>query len=446
MKLLTLTFRYYAGLAGVLWLLSVPVSFWQIRRLVIQDLDEKLLTRKTEIARLLATDADNLLARYLPRTDPSVRLELVPVPAIDNQKTTEYQLIPDRLYDTTYFQRTEREWEPHRELATSLLAGNRHYRLWVRQSLVEEEDFISTITGLQTGVFLLLLLGLGLINRQLTRQLWHPFTDALHRIRRFRLETDATPEWLPTRVNEFQELQTGLTTLIRRSQQAYNSQKQFAENASHELQTPLAVIAAELEVLFQSENLPDADLAHVQRATEATARLAHINRALLLLTQIENRQFGESQPVDIGAVLNRLVTANAEFISHKQLILTYEPVADPIVPMNPYLAEVLLGNLLRNAIRHTPAGGRIRCRVMPDAVTISNTGEPLPFAPDTLFARFVKNPALPEATGLGLAIARQIADRYGLSLTYTYDAQAGEHTFRLGLTTGPERTDRWNQS
>ncbi len=440
MNLLTLTFRYYAGLAGLLWLLSVPVSFWQIRRLVIQDLDEKLLTRKADIARLLATDTDHRLAEYLPRTDPNVRLERVP----DATKSTDYQTFSDRLYDTTYFQATEREWEPHRELATRLRVNNRDYQLWVRQSLVEEEDFISTITGLQTGVFLLLLLGLGLVNRQLTRRLWRPFTDALHRIRRFRLETDSAPDWLPTRVNEFRELQTDLSTLLHRNRQAYISQKQFAENASHELQTPLAVIAAELEVLFQSEHLPDADLAHVQRATEATARLAQINRALLLLTQIENRQFGENQPVNIRVVLNRLWTGNAEFMSHKALILVRndEFAADPVVVMNPYLAEVLLGNLVRNAIRHTPARGNIRCLVTAGAVAIRNSGEPLPFAPDTLFARFVKNPALPEATGLGLAIARQIADRYGLSLTYSYDAQAGEHTFLLSLTAGAGHTDR----
>ncbi len=441
MKLLTLTFRYYAGLAGLLWLLSVPVSFWQIRRLVIQDVDETLLTRKAEIARLLATDADHQLAGYLPRTDPNIRLEMMPVKDRKIQQPTDYQLVSDRLYDTIYFLPTEREWEPHRELATGVRAGNRPYRLWVRQSLVEEEDFILTITGLQTGVFLLLLLGLGLINRQLTRQLWLPFTNALHGIRRFRLETDPAPDWLPTQVNEFRKLQTDLTTLIRRNQQAYNSQKQFTENASHELQTPLAVIAAELEVLSQSENLPDADLAHVQRATKATARLSQINRALLLLTQIENRQFSNSQPVSIGAVLDRLLTANAEFISHKQLTLTHEPGLGPTVPMNPYLAEVLLGNLIRNAIRHTPTGGSIGCCITPESVEITNTGERLPFMPDTLFDRFVKNPALPEATGLGLAIARQIADRYGLSLTYGYDADAGAHRFRLGRAAGQKPAD-----
>lgn len=299
---------------------------------------------------------------------------------------------------------------------------------------MEREDFILTITGLQTGVFLLLLLGLGLINRRMTRQLWQPFTDALHRIQQFRLETDPAPRWPPTLVAEFGELHQALTMLINRNQAVYSSQKQFTENASHEMQTPLAIISAELEMLFQTDDLPEAHLGYVQRATEAAQRLAQINKALLLLTQIENQQFTDAQPVNIGTLVSRMLDANADFIEHKQLTLTYQQTGSPAVQMNPQLAEVLLGNLVRNAIRHTPAGGRLICLVTPESVQVVNTGEPLPFPPESLFDRFVKNPALPEATGLGLAIARQIAHRYGLTLTYSYDTQQQAHQFTLGLT------------
>lgn len=425
-NLLTLTFRYYAALAGFLWLLSIPLSFALIQHLVVQDVDESLLARKMELSHLLAS-ADPQLIRYLPRTDPDVRL------LATNQLTPDHP-VRDRLYDTTYYLPMMNEWEPHRELATNLLVNGHGYRLLIRQSLVESEDFILTITGLQTGVFLLLLLGLGLINRQTTRRLWRPFTDALHRIRQFRLETDPTPVWPNTQVVEFGQMHHALTVLIERNQAAYSSQKQFTENASHEMQTPLSVISAELEVLFQAENLPEAELIHVQRAADAARRLAHINRALLLLTQIENQQFTDVQPVQLGTLMNRLLESNADFIQHKDLVVRYDQSGDPSVPINPHLAEVLLGNLLRNAIRHIPAGGRITCSITDVSVVLANTGPPLPFPPETLFNRFVKNPALPDATGLGLSIARQIAQRYGLTLRYDYEADRGGHVFRLALT------------
>ncbi|MVM33691.1 sensor histidine kinase [Spirosoma sp. HMF4905] len=419
-NLLSLTFRYYAALAALLWLLSVPVSYFIIQRLVIQDVDDALLARKTEIGLLLTNDHHQLL-EYLPRADPDVQLKLI------TRQPGFKQPISDRLYDTTYYLPLLDEWEPHRELKTGLSVNGQLYQLRLRQSLVEREDFIVTITGLQTGVFLLLLLGLGLINRQMTRRLWQPFTDVLGIIRRFRLEKDPLPDWPATQVLEFNELQGDLTTLIRRNQVVYASQKQFTENASHELQTPLAVISAELEVLFQSEGLPDEELAHVQRATEAVQRLAQLNKALTLLTQIENRQFIEDKSVHIGQLIDRLLKTNAEFIRHKQLRLTYTQSADPAVLMNPQLAEVLLGNLVRNAIRHTPTGGDITIHLLAHQLRVSNSGESLPFPEEAIFERFVKNPALPEATGLGLAIAHQIADRYGLSLTYTYESD--QHHF-----------------
>lgn len=431
-NLLTLTFRYYAALAGLLWLLSIPLSYGLIQRLVVQDVDEALLARKTEIRRLL-TQRQTQLLRYLPQTDPDVHLQVVQVPSEPSGIVSNGRAL-DRLYDTTYYLPLLNEWEPHRELATSLRVDGHWYRLLIRQSLVEREDFILTITGLQTGVFLLLLLGLGLINRQMTRRLWQPFTDALHRIQQFRLETDPAPLWPPTQVAEFGELHQALTTLINRNQAAYSSQKQFTENASHEMQTPLAIITAELEVLFQTEHLPDQELGHVQRATEAAHRLSQINKALLLLTQIENQQFTDTQPVNIGTLVSRMLNANSDFIEHKQLILTCQQTANPAVQLNPQLAEVLLGNLIRNAIRHTPMGGRITCTVQDESFVMVNTGKPLPFPPGSLFDRFIKNPALPEATGLGLAIARQIANRYGLTLTYAYDDAQQTHQFTLGFT------------
>lgn len=422
-NLLTLTYRYYATLAGLLWLVSIPLSYALIQRLVIQDVDEALLARRTEITQLI-TQQPGILP-YLPRTDPDVQLQP------DSVGTRSSGREPYALYDTTYYLAMLDEWEPHRELATQLRVRGHAYQLRVRQSLVESEDFILTITGLQTGVFLLLLLGLGLINRRMTRRLWQPFADALDKIRRFKLESDPLPSWPQTQVTEFKELQSDLTTLIRRNQSVYASQKQFTENASHELQTPLAVISAELEVLFQSEGLPDAELAHVQRATEAVQRLAQINKALLLLTQIENHQFAEDKLIHVGVALERLLKINAEFIRHKQIQLYQNQTGDPTVQMNPQLAEVLLGNLMRNAIRHTPAGGSMTIELTSERLRLTNTGEPLPFPVDELFERFVKNPALPEATGLGLAIARQITDRYGLRLTYAYESALHQHDFTL---------------
>lgn len=419
MKLLSLTYRYYAGLALGVLALSVPIFYGIIQWLVLVDVDEALLARKHEIQQLARRHPASTLT-YLPLTDPNVRLQRV--------STCPGQ---DRFYDKDYYLPLLHELEPHRELATCLPMGGSTYRLLIRQSLVEQEDFILTITGLQTGLLLLLLLGLGLINRRITRSLWQPFTDALQRVRSFRLESDEAPTWSATRIDEFQELHQSLTTLLQRNRQVYASQKQFTENASHEMQTPLAIMSAELEVLSQTDPLPDAVLDHVQKATGAVGRLAHINRTLLLLTKIENQQFTEVSPVDMSALTTRLLDWYTDFITHSQLTLRHLTAQEATVFMNPQLADMLVGNLLKNAIRHNRTGGMLTCTVSRTALCIENTGDPLPFPASQLFDRFVKNPALPDATGLGLSIVKQIADRYRLPLHYQFDPSRSVHQFEL---------------
>ncbi|ADB42907.1 signal transduction histidine kinase [Spirosoma oryzae] len=421
MKLLALTYRYYAGLALGVLALSVPVFYGIIQWLVIVDVDEALLARKQEIQQLVVKRPASTL-QYLPSTDPNIRLlRVASCPG------------SDYFHDKDYYLPLLQELEPHRELVTCLKAGEEVYQLFIRQSLVEEEDFMLTITGLQTGLLLLLLLGLGLINRRITRSLWQPFTDALRRIRNFRLESDQAPSWSTTEIDEFRELHQSLTTLLTRNQQVYTSQKQFTENASHEMQTPLAIMSAELEVLSQTDDLPDDALDHVQKAASAVNRLSHINRALLLLTKIENMQYAEVCPVDIGALTARLLDWYADFIVHKQLTFRHLTAQDTTLSMNPQLADVLVGNLLKNAIRHNQPGGMLTCTVSRTMLCIENTGDPLPFPASQLFDRFVKNPALPDATGLGLAIVKQIADRYGLPLRYQFNADQSIHRFELGL-------------
>jgi signal transduction histidine kinase len=98
--------------------------------------------------------------------------------------------------------------------------------------------------------------------------------------------------------------------------------------------------------------------------------------------------------------------------------------------INAYLCDVLLSNLLVNAIRHNYEHGSIEIRLQPHELEISNTGAPLPFDPAVIFDRFTKS-AHSEGTGLGLAIVRQICDNYGFSLSYTNEGD--RHNIRIGF-------------
>lgn len=90
--------------------------------------------------------------------------------------------------------------------------------------------------------------------------------------------------------------------------------------------------------------------------------------------------------------------------------------------MNPTLADIMLANLLQNAIRHNLPGGWIRIELAPDHLTIRNTGPALKLAPEQLFARFVRQSEKEEGLGLGLSIIQRIGTLYGFPIQYTTTA------------------------
>jgi len=84
----------------------------------------------------------------------------------------------------------------------------------------------------------------------------------------------------------------------------YNSQKRFSENASHEIQTPLAVIKSKVDLLIQSDNLKDYEMKLIAGIDDACSKLISLNKSLLLLTKIENRQFKTAEKVSIEKLLS----------------------------------------------------------------------------------------------------------------------------------------------
>ena len=307
-------------------------------------------------------------------------------------------------------------------------------------------EFNELAREISVGVIIgfLMLMGLSVaVGLGLSRRLWRPFYAAIDQLGSVRIDTGTEPVFPESRIREFGLLSRSLGELTKKLRRQFSLQKQFTENASHELQTPLAVASVELDFLMQSEHLTESDYAHLQRAINALGRLSQLNRSLLLLTQVENDQFANDEVLNLSELLNQYTAEYEPFFQHKNMAVERTIAPAIQLRMNRQLAGVLLTNLLKNAVRHGVArhgnvrhentGGCVTIDLTTEALTIQNTGEPLPFADSQLFNRFVKNPARPDSTGLGLALVKQICERYGLQLTYHYDSDEGIHTFRIGL-------------
>jgi signal transduction histidine kinase len=318
-----------------------------------------------------------------------------------------------------------------RVLKATVQSKPQNYLVTITQSYEEFEEISAKLSwglGLYFLGFSLLLL---MINFLIYRQLWKPFYEIINHLRNYQLNKSTPTIFKKETTEEFNLLSQALHQMTERISKQFTLQKEFTENASHEIQTPIAVISAELETLLGSENLPEKETNHIQKSMDSLQKLSQLNKSLLLLTKIENNQFSETEEVNLSNLVKNLLEMYQDFAEHRNIKISQEIQLNQTLEINPLLAEILIGNLLKNAIRYNQNGGNIRCVLKDKQLTISNKGDSLPFPETQLFNRFIKHPKHPEATGLGLAIVKQISEQYELKITYQFDEMKQEHTFRV---------------
>ena len=214
----------------------------------------------------------------------------------------------------------------------------------------------------------------------------------------------------------------------------YESLKNFTENASHEIQTPLAIIKTKLELLSQSDNLDETQIIAIGSIGDATSRLSRLNQSLLLLTKIENRQFIESGIINISFIVNDCLDNLEELAESKSILIKRNIQQNVFVEMNESLCEILISNIIINSIKHNYDSGFIDIELGKNNLTISNTGAAPVIETQEFFERFTKNSFSNDSLGLGLSIVKKICDNYGFAVRYNYEGN--RHIVTIGFTSG----------
>lgn len=419
MKLLSQTNRIYLAFSLVIYLLTA-VMFYQIIRLLIYDeVESRLKVEQRDFQAYVRVHAAWSTSPYFVEN----KIGIVPAPTAQRSETFTDTLIRNRYND---------ELIPFRQLTFYTPIGGVMHRVSIRKSLIQTYRLIEAIS-LTMAVFLGLLLGGTFwFQGKLSGRLWRPFYDTLSRIKRFNLSSGTPLQLERSGITEFSELNQVLQKMADKMQHDYLSLKEFTENASHELQTPLALINAKVEQLIQSEQLTPSQTHWIDGIYQASRRMSRLNQGLLLLAKIENGQFPNAQPVDLQAELVQRLTDMDEVLQHKNISVQLLPGTSFRASLPALLVESLLTNLVSNAIRHNVPGGRIEVRSSVHQLQLSNTGPHLTADPMTLFGRFRKEANGNESVGLGLAIVKQICETYGLAVTYHYTG--GMHTLTLANT------------
>jgi signal transduction histidine kinase len=263
--------------------------------------------------------------------------------------------------------------------------------------------------------------GFVLVTRVVYKKLWKPFYLTLREIEQFNIQKNEVPQFQETSIQEFRQLNDALGKLVSNNLQAYKIQKEFTENASHEMQTPLAVFQSKLDILLQQSNLSKEQLLIIQSLYNVTSRLTRINKNLLLLAKMDNLQFLDTEALNVPVVIAGSLSFFTEQAEANAIrIETDITPEDCIVQSNKTLLESLINNLITNAIKHNLPEGIIRISFQNRRLAIENTGVSNELDNTTLFRRFGRMSKTTKGSGLGLAIVQQICTLYRWQIEYRY--------------------------
>ena len=318
------------------------------------------------------------------------------------------------------YNKKEDEEERYRRIDFLVTQNGTNYIATVKKSEQETEDIVRLILTITFSVIAVLLLVLFITNRFLLGKLWKPFNHTLSQLKQFNLSSKNNITLETTNVDEFIELNNTAMSLTQKVKNDYESLKSFTGNASHEIQTPLAIIKNKIELLSQSDNLEESQIHIIQSLNDAASRLSRLNQSLLLLTRIENRQFEPTDRIDLSAVVQKSIDNFRELADLKDIKIEKNIKNNVTVEMNDSLADILISNIILNAIKHNSPGGDIKIVLNENALVVSNTGNVPKLKTSELFERFKKDSSSPESLGLGLSIVKTIGETYGFELSYNY--------------------------
>ena len=324
------------------------------------------------------------------------------------------------IKDTLIFDDDSQDYLSYRSIFLSgTTRAGKGYTISIYQTLSEKQELLQDISLYVFFLFLSLLLVSILLNYLVSKRLWRPFYQSVEEAANFNIQSGKHVILLETNIAEFRRLNSVIEQMTGKMRNDYLNLKEYNENASHEIQTPLAVIRSKMDILMQNENLKKDSIELIRSINEAITKLLKLNQGLLLVSKIENQYFHDKKEVSLRQLVEKGFENYREITELKGIRMEINAPFPATVEMNDILADVLISNLLSNAVRYNIDKGLIKCEIDEKCVVLTNTGLPFKGDPETLFIRFHKGSNDAQSVGLGLSIVKKIADTYNMNITYS---------------------------
>lgn len=335
-----------------------------------------------------------------------------------------------RYADRDIFLSEKDETEPARVLSYIFMRADGHYmEVTVATPNIDKTDLREAIAFWIGFLYVMLIISSVMVNLWGVKRTMRPLNRLLKWLDRYRLGQTNEKLVNPTRIREFRRLNETVERSMRRGEELYEQQKVFIGNASHEMQTPIAVCQNRIEMLLDDDMLNEHQMGELIKVRQTLQRLSRQNKSLLMLCKIENGQFADNMPQNFTQIMEQLLPDYEAVYASRRIETVFSKEGTFMVDMDENLAHTLLANLLKNAYVHNVSGGRVSVSVCEKSITVANTGAPEALDPTLIFQRFYHTEGRKTSSGLGLTIVKAICKRYRLNITYRFEN--GMHTFDI---------------
>lgn len=410
MKLLTKTTLFFITIALFTLFLGGIVFYMSFRYMINREVKRELINDMHQF--LIHPPAGQVFGNDTVSVSFPARYEVIPVPGVQN---------PHFVFsDTLLYDEIMHHYQSYRIIQLETRLNGNPVRISISKSMLISNELVAYVAFITLILSVFLLVCLVLFNNIFLTRIWGSFFNSLSVIKDFSI-TDKKDIHLPeTEIAEFSQLNQVLEKMHSRIRKDYDSLEEFIENVSHEIQTPLAVISSKTDLLLQDEKLDTAGLRQIQSIRNNVARLSNLNRSLILLAKIDNHQFPARENVEITHIINFHLENFDEILKAKKIVPQCN-FSNPITVMaDPGLINIMLLNLLKNAIYHNIHAGKLDVTVSDNVLNIRNTGKNPEMDGEELFKRFVKTSERADSLGLGLAIVKKISDYYQYAISYSF--------------------------
>jgi len=412
MKLTTKTGLSFISSSAIFFLFGSVFMYYAVRVILAEDLSSRLYQMQNNFIENLNEDNDIDLLKN----------KHVLINKTDKNNITSFSDTVLIEYD---------QYVLYRKIRFYHSFNNSNYKIEILQSQAQTDLLIWRIVILNVALAMSFFLIIFFLNHLSVKRGLRIFYKTVSKLENYNIGKPELISFENSEIDELNKLTDVFKKMTLKISNDYKEQKEYTENVSHEIQTPLAIISAKADELLQSENLKKTELEQLEIIMNTTTRLAKINQALILLTKIDNRFYTNEESIPLLKLINEKLNFFKDLLSEKKVKVKLDIDSSYTLLMNSYLADTLFLNLIKNAIMHNIVNGEIIIKLDSSTLSIINTGQELNITGD-IFKRFIRSENK-DSLGIGLSIVKKICGYYSIPISYNFNK---DHEFTLILEDG----------